>query len=81
MTALENKRKQLLYKSTHRGTKENDILLGRFAEKTLQNMGQDELSLYEEFLNIQDQILFEWITGQVEPEFKYKDLVNVINKV
>ena len=81
MTALENKRKQLLYKSTHRGTKENDILLGRFAEKTLQNMGPDELSLYEEFLNIQDQILFEWITGQVEPEFKYKDLVNVINKV
>jgi len=78
---LEQKRKELLYKSTHRGTKENDILLGDFARQALVGMSENELQTYASFLEISDQVLFAWMIGQEEPVSEYKELVYAIRNM
>ena len=48
----ENFRKKLLFRSSHRGTKEMDIILGTYAEENLPNMNDIELRKFQEFLNL-----------------------------
>ncbi len=61
---MDARRKKLLYQSQHCGMKENDILLGRFAEQNVAAMSDDELSLFEAILNESDLDLYNWITGR-----------------
>ncbi|WP_371311772.1 FAD assembly factor SdhE [Pseudovibrio flavus] len=60
---LENRRKRALFRCTHRGMKEMDILLGGYAEAHLPLMNETELSALEEFLTLHDQDLFAWLMG------------------
>lgn len=57
-------RKRLGFRSWHRGTREIDLLLGRFADAHLPDMGQAQLDLYDRFLNNSDPDIYNWITGQ-----------------
>jgi antitoxin CptB len=61
---LDTRRKRLLFRSWHRGTKETDLLLGSFAEQHLQALSADELDRYEALLEESDALLFDWITGR-----------------
>jgi antitoxin CptB len=56
--------KRLLFRSWHRGTREMDLLLGRFAEAHLRTLSERELDLYEAVLDCADQELYDWITGK-----------------
>jgi antitoxin CptB len=56
--------KKLTYQSWHRGTRENDLLLGRFADVVLPTLSTAELKAYEMVLRFEDADLFAWITGQ-----------------
>lgn len=60
----ENKRKRLIFRSNHRGTKEMDLLLGTFAEEHVPNFSAEELSLYDELLKENDPNLYNWMTGK-----------------
>jgi antitoxin CptB len=60
----DNKRKRLLFRSWHRGTRELDLLMGTFAERHLQDMTAEELDLYDEILTHSDPDLYNWITAQ-----------------
>ncbi|HOO81962.1 MAG TPA: succinate dehydrogenase assembly factor 2 [Alphaproteobacteria bacterium] len=64
--SLENKRKRLIFRSEHRGTKEMDLLLGSFARKYVPDFSEDELSQYDEILKENDPDLYNWITGKNE---------------
>ncbi|MBL8711609.1 MAG: succinate dehydrogenase assembly factor 2 [Alphaproteobacteria bacterium] len=57
------KRKQLGFRSWHRGTREVDLLLGRFADAHLAGFGTDDLAAYDRFLNNSDPDIYNWITG------------------
>lgn len=57
-------RKRLAFRSWHRGTREIDLLLGRFADAHLGDMGEAQLALYDLFLNNSDPDIFNWISGQ-----------------
>lgn len=57
-------RKKLIYQSWHRGTRENDLLLGAFADAILPSLPEADLKAYKEMLEHQDADLFAWITGQ-----------------
>ncbi len=58
-------RKKLLYRSTHRGTQEMDLILGRFAKTHLSSFSEDELKEYQLILDTtEDPVLYQWITGQ-----------------
>ena len=61
---IEITRKRLLWRATHRGIKEMDIVVGGFAKSRLENMSSGELALFEMLLEIPDQELLSWTTGQ-----------------
>ena len=61
---LENKRKRLIFRSDHRGTKEMDLILGSFARKHVPDFTEDELTQYDEILEENDPNLYNWITGK-----------------
>ena len=60
MTNKEILKKQIIYRSTHRGSKEMDILLGNFVKKHIDNFNDDELKDVEQILFIEDEILYRW---------------------
>jgi len=57
-------RKKLIYQSWRRGTQENDLLLGPFAEAILPTFSLAALQAYQDMLEHADADLFAWITGQ-----------------
>lgn len=77
---LSTLRKQLLFRSSHRGCKETDILLGRFAEQNIANMDEQELTLYEELVEVQDTDLYNWIAGIAEYPSIYQELIDKIRR-
>ncbi len=72
MTAsLDPRRKRLLFRSAHMGTKETDRMLGGFAERHLASLSEDQLDRFEHLLEAPDGDLFDWITGRVPPPPAY----------
>lgn len=72
MTDLDDvRRKRLSYRSWHRGTREMDLLLGRFADRHLAGFSQNQLADYEALLEVGDPDLYSWIAGYapVPPRF------------
>ncbi len=57
-------RKKLIYQSWHRGMRENDFLLGSFADTFLPTFSTGELKAYQDMLDHDDADLFAWVTGQ-----------------
>ena len=64
MTELEKTRKRLHFRAWHRGTKESDLLLGRFADQNLAAMSLDDLADFEQILDRIDPELMDWLTGR-----------------
>lgn len=56
------RRRRLLFRSWHRGTREMDLLMGRFADARVPSMTVAELDLFEALIEAQDRDLFRWIT-------------------
>jgi len=54
----------LLYRATHRGTHENDLLIGGFVTPRIGEFSEDELSALEELLELPDPDLADWLTGR-----------------
>jgi antitoxin CptB len=61
---LDARRRRLAFRAGRRGTHENDLLLGRFAERNLAAMGPAELDAFETILDLPDVDLFDWIAGR-----------------
>jgi antitoxin CptB len=56
------RRKRLLHRSRYRGFREADLVLGRFAERHLRELGPAELGQYERLLDETDEDLWAWVT-------------------
>ena len=66
-SALELRRKRLLYRSLYRGNKENDLVLGSFARAHIAGFDARELDEYEQILAQGDNDLFDWVAGRAQP--------------
>jgi antitoxin CptB len=55
---LDDRRKRLLFRCWHRGTREMDLILGRFADAEIARLGEDELTELERLLEIPDPDLY-----------------------
>jgi antitoxin CptB len=53
-------RKQIIYRSTHRGFKEMDLLLGKFVNYYINDFNYSELNDLNQLLNIEDELLYKW---------------------
>lgn len=62
---LEPRRKKALFRAHHRGTKEMDFVMGRFADAHIAEISEDELIDFERLLDVSDQELFSWIVGSI----------------
>ena len=60
MTNKETLRKQIIYRSMHRGSKEMDLLLGNFVKKNIDKLNNNELKDLEKLLFIEDEIIYKW---------------------
>tara|TARA_B100000029_G_scaffold514511_1_gene617636 strand:+ start:3082 stop:3336 length:255 start_codon:yes stop_codon:yes gene_type:complete len=60
MTNKENLKKQIVYRSCHRGTKEMDLLLGNFVKKYLSTFNNEEINDLNKLLLIEDEIIHSW---------------------
>jgi antitoxin CptB len=60
---LDLRRKRLHFRAWHRGMREVDLLLGRFADATIAGLDEGELAGFEALLDVPDQQVFAWITG------------------
>ena len=61
------RRKRLLFRSWHRGTREGDLILGGFADAHLGSFDEAQLARYEALLDCPDADLFDWIAGRAVP--------------
>jgi len=61
---VDARRKRLLYRATHCGMKENDVLLGKFALARLAELTEDEADQFENLMNHSDNDLYNWVTGR-----------------
>ncbi|MCC2646304.1 MAG: succinate dehydrogenase assembly factor 2 [Rickettsiaceae bacterium] len=73
-----NNIKRLIYRSKNRGCKENDLLLGNFAEQELYNLSDDDLEVYQLFIEENDNDILCWLTARKTAKEKYKDLISKI---
>lgn len=64
---INTRRKQIIYRANHRGIKEMDLLLGRFASNHAGTMGEDELARLETIMAESDRDLLSWFTGEIDP--------------
>jgi len=53
-------KKQIIYRSTHRGFKEMDLLLGNFVKKYIDKFNNAELNDLEKLLFIEDEVIYKW---------------------
>ena len=60
MTNKETLKKQIIYRSIHRGSKEMDILLGSFVKKYVEEFNEVDLKDLHNLLLIEDEILYHW---------------------
>ena len=61
------RRRRLLFRSWHRGTQESDLILGSFAEDSLETLDSDQIGRFEALLDCTDPDLFDWIFGVRDP--------------
>jgi len=57
-------RRRLLFQSRHRGVKELDLVLGRFAEAHLTGFDGVELGQYDVLLAEPDPDIYDWLVGR-----------------
>lgn len=58
---------RIKYRSWHRGCKETDLILGGYCNQHLGDMHEEELKLFEIFLEEDDAEIWNWITGKTDP--------------
>lgn len=57
----DNFRKKLLFRSSHRGTKEMDILLGGFFKEWGNSLNESELIEFQSLLELTDKVISDWL--------------------
>src|SRR5438132_461445 len=63
---LDLRRRKLLFHSWHRGMREMDLIMGRFADAWIERLTEAELGEYERLIEVPDGELLAWISGEGE---------------
>jgi antitoxin CptB len=68
--AREIRCRRLLFRATHRGTFENDLMVGGFVRAHYGSLTDADLDALDAVMEIPDDLLAEWLTGRcpIPPE-------------
>jgi antitoxin CptB len=69
---LDERRKRLLFRCWHRGTREMDLILGRFADAEIAGLAEGELAELEKLIQIPDGELYAALTGGTPLSVNYE---------
>lgn len=58
---VETRKKRILYRASHRGTKESDVIVGGFFAARTADLLESQLSDAERVLDLLDADLMDWI--------------------
>jgi len=61
---LDSRRRRILFRATHRGTYENDILIGNYVRARIAVFTDADLDALEEVMELPDAMLADWLTGR-----------------
>jgi antitoxin CptB len=79
MTNKEILIKKIIYRSTHRGTKEMDMLLGNFVKVYINDLNELDLKHLEDLILLEDEIIYKSYLGNTKdnllPTNKITDLL------
>lgn len=60
---LDPRRRRALIRAWRRGTREMDLILGRYADTHIADLGDHDLADFEALMEVPDQDLLAWVTG------------------
>ena len=63
--ASDIRRRRLLFRATHRGTAENDLMIGGFVRAHAASLSSLDLDALEAVMEMPDTDLADWLTGRV----------------
>ena len=68
---LDDRRKRLLFRCWHRGTREMDLILGRFADAEISNLSDSDMAELERLIDVPDPDLYAALTGDKPLDREY----------
>lgn len=66
LESLDIRRRRLHFRAWHRGMREVDLLLGRFADATIFALDESELAGFEALLDVPDPEVLAWVIGEAD---------------
>jgi antitoxin CptB len=63
---LDLRRRKILFRAWHRGMREMDLIMGRFADRAVPTLTEIEVSEFEHLIELPDRDLLAWITGEAD---------------
>jgi antitoxin CptB len=68
---LDPRRRKLLFRCWHRGLREVDLIIGRFADAAVDALSEDEVAEFERLIEVPDRELLAWVTGEASVPAAY----------
>ncbi len=68
---LDPRRRKILFRAWHRGMRETDLIMGRFADAQIGNLSEAELDEFERLIEVLDRDLLSWVTGEAQVPENY----------
>ena len=68
---LDPRRRKLLFMCWHRGIREMDLIMGRFADENIARLSEAEVAELERLAEQPDQNLLGWFTGEFATPAEY----------
>jgi len=62
---IETRRRRLKFRAWHRGIRETDLIMGRFADAHIESFTVEEMIDFERLLEIPDHDILAWVIGAV----------------
>jgi succinate dehydrogenase flavin-adding protein (antitoxin of CptAB toxin-antitoxin module) len=75
---MDNYQKSIYVKAKRRGMVELDFVIGFVADNYLTKMQPHELKLFDEFLDLSDELLYKCLMGSEVIPIKYKPIWDLV---
>ena len=80
MTDDDTRIKRAFYRAHHRGTKEMDFILGRFADAELRALDEADITAFDELMVMPDQPIQSWLAGEENPPPEKQSIIHRIRQ-
>lgn len=70
-SGLSARKRQAIFRATHRGTREMDILMGGYVELKVHSFTESEMDDLYELMEAPDWDIYKWVTGTLPVPANY----------